>query len=977
MVKLNAAGTGILYAAYFGGRGPDSARAIALDAAGNAYVAGYTYSSDFPTTGGVFRSSAAGQQDAFVLKLDPSGRTLLYATLLGGAGNDIATGIAVDTSGNAYLAGYTSSLDFPATLAAAQTTNRGGFYDAFAAKFNASGSALLYATYLGGSGNDTATGIAVDAGGAAYLTGFTDSSDFPVRNALQATQAGQGDGFVTKLSAAGDTFSYSTYLGGRGLDTGNGIAVDAGGNAYIAGGTISGDFPVTAGAAQTAHRGQYDGFLAALGAAGSTLLWSTYIGGTGSDQATSVAVDATGKVYLGGFTMSADFPVTGTGRRSFAGVRDAFAAAFSSAKVEWSTCLGGAGEDTANALALGPTGSVYLAGTTLSPNFPVTTGAYGSVISGGTDVFVAQLHFDTAPTVLSMLPASASGSRQVFQFTFSDSNGFQNLDVLQIIIGTGTAGGYACYVQYERARNLLWLVNDTVTAVLGPVSPGSAASVQNGQCTLNGAGSAASASGISLTLSVDLKFAPAFAGTKAVYGWARNASGLISGWQAKGEYTVLPNRAPVPVSVSPASGSGAAGTFRVLFEDADGYDDISVVQFQITSGGRSCYVQFERSLNLLWLVNDTFTAPIGPLTPGGAGAAQNSQCVLTASGSSVSSSGTSLSLGLALSFNAQFAGSKSVYAWVIDGNHASSDWQVIGVWNVVAAASQAPAAVSVNPSGGSSWSQQLTFLFSDPGGYTDIDVVQVIVNSGLSGGYACYVQYERAANRLWLVNDTVTAPLGPVVPGSTAAAENSQCTLHGSASAVSGSGNNLALTLAFTFKSGFAGVKQIYAWARDRSGLGCVWEAKGTWTATPGETLAAAPTSGSGLSQLFSFSSSSAAGYADLDVLQAMIGSNPNGGYACWLQYDRSHNQLWLVNDTVTAPLGPLTPGTAGSAQNSQCTVDAGASTVAAFGPTLVLSVRLNFKTAFTGSKGMYLWSRSTTGAVTGWKSIGAWTVTP
>lgn len=250
VVKLNAAGTGIVYATFFGGRSRDSARAIAVDAAGNAYIAGFTYSTDFPTTTGAYRTSAAGQEDAFVAKLNATGTALVYSTILGGAGSDFATGIAVDAGGSAYVSGYTSSTAFPVTAGAVQKTFKGGYQDAFAAKLNATGTGLVYATYIGGSGNDVANGIAVDSSGFAHLVGYTDSTDFPVRNALRAAAAGQGDAFVVKVNPGGEAFAYATYLGGRSRDAGNAIALDTAGNVYLAGSTYSTDFPVTAAAVQ-------------------------------------------------------------------------------------------------------------------------------------------------------------------------------------------------------------------------------------------------------------------------------------------------------------------------------------------------------------------------------------------------------------------------------------------------------------------------------------------------------------------------------------------------------------------------------------------------------------------------------------------------------------------------------------------------------------------------------------------------------
>jgi Beta-propeller repeat/Abnormal spindle-like microcephaly-assoc'd, ASPM-SPD-2-Hydin len=261
--KLNAAGTALVYSTYLGAIYDPGARGIAVDASGDAYVTGTTYSG-FPTTPGAFQTTdAGGGLDAFITKLNGSGSALVYSTYLGGSGDDFGLGIAIDASGNAYVTGYTSSSsDFPTTPDAFQTIYGGGLTDAFVSKLNPSGSALLYSTYLGGNQDedefDGQGGIAVDASGNAYVTGSTFSSNFPTTpDALQSAQNGGGDAFITKLKPDGSA-GYSTYLGGPSYDNGYGIAVDASGNAYVAGTTSSVRFPITPGAFQVSYGGGGD-----------------------------------------------------------------------------------------------------------------------------------------------------------------------------------------------------------------------------------------------------------------------------------------------------------------------------------------------------------------------------------------------------------------------------------------------------------------------------------------------------------------------------------------------------------------------------------------------------------------------------------------------------------------------------------------------------------------------------------------------
>jgi len=264
VVKLNPTGSGLIYSTYLGGSAQDQGQAIAVDMTGNAYITGVTTSGDFPTAN-PFQPANAGSYDAFVTKLNPLGSGLVYSSFLGGSDADAGNSIAVDTIGNAYVDGVTYSTDFPTTLGAFQTTF-GGTDDAFVTKINPLGNAFVYSTYLGGSGYDEGRGIAVDGTGNAYITGLTDSTNFPTLNPIQATNAGGFDAFVTKLNPLGNLLVYSTYLGGSGYDPGWAIAVDAlpNPNAYVTGTTTSSDFPTTPGAFQTTYGGSNDAFVAKI-----------------------------------------------------------------------------------------------------------------------------------------------------------------------------------------------------------------------------------------------------------------------------------------------------------------------------------------------------------------------------------------------------------------------------------------------------------------------------------------------------------------------------------------------------------------------------------------------------------------------------------------------------------------------------------------------------------------------------------------
>jgi hypothetical protein len=305
VTKLSATGSSLLYSTYLGGSHIDHGQGIAVDGLMQAYVTGYSSSTNFPTFNAVQATIGSVQQDAFVTKLNAAGTSFVYSTYLGGNGPDDGLGIAVDGAGQAYVTGSAAGT-FP-TVNAAQATSGGGG-DAFVTKLSAGGG-FVYSTFLGGSGGDTGLGIAVDGAGQAYVTGWT-FGNFPTVNAVQATfGSGVRDAFVTKLSAAGNSLVYSTYLGGSHLDEGNGIGVDGAGQAYVTGATASTNFP-TATPIQAANGGggNWDVFVTKLNAGGTSFLYSTYLGGTLEDRGLGIAVDGAGRAYVTGSAQSQNFP---------------------------------------------------------------------------------------------------------------------------------------------------------------------------------------------------------------------------------------------------------------------------------------------------------------------------------------------------------------------------------------------------------------------------------------------------------------------------------------------------------------------------------------------------------------------------------------------------------------------------------------------------------------------------------------------
>ena len=389
VTKINSSGSALVYSTYLGGSGFDQGQGIAVDQAGNAYLTGVTSSTDFNTRQPLQPNNRGGG-DAFIAKLSVTGGDLIYSTYFGGGGNDAAYSIAVDGAGAAYVTGITSSTNLPVQNPL-QPGNRGE-EDAFIAKINAAGSAIVYATYLGGSRSDAGAAIAVDSSGAAYVTGVTASTDFNTRNALQATNRGELDAFVAKISSDGSALSYSSYLGGSSSEFGNGIAVDGSGNAYVVGATASTDFNISGAPLQNANRGGFDAFITKINPSGSAAVYSTYLGGANSDMASSVAVDAAGVVYLTGSTTSSNFPVKSAAQDKNHGSSDAFITAINAAgsALVYSTYLGGSDADIGNGVAVDGSGNIYVVGQTASLDLPVANPLQPAA-SGGLDIFVVKI----------------------------------------------------------------------------------------------------------------------------------------------------------------------------------------------------------------------------------------------------------------------------------------------------------------------------------------------------------------------------------------------------------------------------------------------------------------------------------------------------------------------------------------------------------------------------------------------------------
>ncbi len=402
----------LTYSSFLGGTGTDVGMGVGRDSTGNIYLAGYSNSSDFPSTSG---SANAGNFDVFITKLSPDGSQILYSTYLGGTGDDRGWGLAVDAGGNVYVTGRSGSADFPTTNGAAQASFGGGSWDAFVTKLDVNGN-LDYSTYLGGSGNENdapllgynLNSIGLETDGSVWVTGMTRSTNFPVANGVQSTfGGGSRDAFVTRLAPDGHSFAYSSYLGGNADDRAQALAVDPAGDVYVTGFTLSDDYPLSASAFQTSRAGGWDNFVTKIDGdqtGNASLAYSTFLGGSADDYAQAIAVDQTGHAYVTGLTGSwgRQFPIRNAFQGDTSWSWDGFVTKLNpdASDIDYSTFLAGRGDDRPQAIAVDIAGNAYVAGHTHAAqgnsHFPLVNAIQAQHGGGYWDAFVTKLCADGA-----------------------------------------------------------------------------------------------------------------------------------------------------------------------------------------------------------------------------------------------------------------------------------------------------------------------------------------------------------------------------------------------------------------------------------------------------------------------------------------------------------------------------------------------------------------------------------------------------
>ncbi len=497
--SLNPAGTNPYFSTYVGGSDDDYGYGIALDSQGAAYLAGTTYSTNFPTSQGAYQVPNRGNTDAFVIKLNANGGRV-YSTLVGGGSNDNAYAVAVDSNGNAFITGSTNSDSFPQVNNPFQHSRHstGTGLDAFVTEINTSGTGLVYSTFLGGGGDEEGNAIAVDATGSAYITGRTASSDYPTTSGAYQTgfQGGDTDIFVTKMVVGQGGLSYSTFLGSHGADEGWGIAVDGAGAAYIAGDTDSDQYPVSSDAIQGSRRGSFDAVITKLNSAGNGIVFSTFLGGSGGDDiAYGIAVDSATNIYVAGVTSSNDFPVTSNAVQPTpgGGNTDAFFARIFFQSVSGSPIISNGGIVNGGSFATGPVspgsvvsifGNNFIGSAISASSVPLPTSL------GGTSVLVngvaAPLFYVGPQQINIQLPNGVPvGSASIQVQNTNGISGTASFSVAQAAPGLVVNNGRAIVVNQDGSINGAGnpaRAGTTVVAYFTGVGPVSA-SLTNGAAT--------------------------------------------------------------------------------------------------------------------------------------------------------------------------------------------------------------------------------------------------------------------------------------------------------------------------------------------------------------------------------------------------------------------------------------------------------------------------------------------------------------
>ncbi len=687
----------------------------------------------------------------------------------------------MSAAGNAYVSGFTSSGNFPQASPVQPAFN--GLFDGFVSELNFAGNGLIFSTFYGGSGSDSANAIALDTNANIFVAGQTSSTDLHLVTPIQSSNAASSTGWILRLgvTALPPTTPSVTSVS---PNSGSGTAVtftaqysDTGG-----GSTITTAALLVNASASTSF-GCYVSYSPALNLfsiytdSGSAVL-STVSPGTGSAQNDQCALSGAGSsATVSGNALTVSFNLT-------------FQPPFPGAK------------------------TVYLLAADANSNT-------GLVAEGTFTVSIPM----GQPTADSVSPNAGFGPGQTFTFVYSDTVAAQNLTAVAFLFNTSVTFSNACYVVYDRTANTVALTTDNGLSS-SSMALNSTSSLQNSQCVVSTASSAQS--GLSIIFSILVNFKGAFSGNKNIYLYSA-AGSLNSGWVQRGVYQAANGGAPVASSAVPSSGSGPGERFTFVLSDQGGssYLTFGAILFAPTlNTTNACYLQWDRNSNTVSLTYDNPAVGQTPFAPGANGIAINSQCTMNALNSTVIISGTQVIITLDLTFNSTFFGPKNIYLLAAEGV-VNSGWTTVGTWTVTGGS---PAANSMVPNSGSGTLQTFVFTVSDSSSEVNITGLTMLFTTGAptNTANACYLVYSRITSTIGLWDNTGNTTLATKGLGSSATVQNSQCAVGYTVGAISGTSFQFSIQVQFSVPN-FGGVKSVYLQADEpNTNSGLVYE--GTWT---------------------------------------------------------------------------------------------------------------------------------------------------
>jgi len=528
----------------------------------------------------------------------------------------------------------------------------------------------------------------------------------------------------------------------------------------------------------------------------------------------------------------------------------------------------------------------------------------------------------------------------------------------------------ACDIVYDPNAGIVYLMLDSgIGATFKPI--GSALVLANSQCQVGTTN--AVASGLSQTITLSVAFTAAFGGIKNIYMFAADA-GSNTGFVMRGTYLVAAAGPPVSTTVVPSSGFGPSQLFSFTASDPRGAGLITGMGMLLstsTSTVNACSMVYDPTNNVVSLAFNNPASGAASVTPGLPTIVSNSQCSLNGATTTVAVTGTSVVVTVGLTFNAAWAGAKNIYLQASEGL-VSTGFVSVGSWTV----SGLTLPISVNPASGSSASQSFSFVARNANGAAQIKYVQFLFSrAGLAAPNACYVNYDTNANTFYLLSDDAKQWYG-VVAGSAGNIGNAQCTIYGSGSGSSPSGTDLTVTVALSFRTAFAGLKNVYLLAGDAQRVPSVWQPVGTWSDLGNPNLVQitsfAPSSGAGSSQIFTATISDGLGPSSIALQQLLVNTTLSPADGCFVQYDPVGNVFYLMNDAGTVS-SSLVPGSATQVSNSQCVLHGTGSNGLKSGSTLALAFNLTFTAAFSGIKQVYMQGVDNAGIIEVWHPVGTW----